>query len=150
MKTIFDPSVREALIQRISSIGEDSQGQWGRMNVFQMVAHNTYWNDWILHPEGRHYKQTLLGKVFGKIALRKMIGSEAPFDRNVPTSAEFKVQQTHGDLEAEKLKWIALTRDYETYDNPGFIHDFFGTMTREQIGVLVYKHTDHHLRQFGH
>ncbi len=150
MKTIFDPAIREALIQRISSIKEDSKAQWGKMNVYQMVAHNTYWNGWILRPEGHIYKQELLGKLFGKMALRRMIRDDSPFDKNVPTSAQFKVRETEGDLEGEKLKWISLIREYESYDNPAFIHDFFGKMSREQIGILVHKHTDHHLRQFGH
>jgi transposase InsO family protein len=28
-------------------------------------------------------------------------------------------------------------------------HSFFGTMTPEQWSILMYKHLDHHLRQFG-
>lgn len=122
---------------------------WGKMHVFQMVKHNTYWNGWILGEEHHTYKQVLLGKVFGRMALRKMINDENPFDKNIPTSAQFKVREMEGDLEAEKFKWIELTKAYESYDNPDFIHDFFGKMTKEQIGVLVYKHSDHHLRQFG-
>jgi hypothetical protein len=38
---------------------------------------------------------------------------------------------------------------YANYSNPGFVHDFFGKMTDEQIGIFAYKHADHHLRQFG-
>ena len=38
---------------------------------------------------------------------------------------------------------------YEHFNVTGFVHWFFGKMTREQIGQLVYKHTDHHLRQFN-
>ncbi len=78
-----------------------------------------------------------------------MIKSEKPFDKNIPTSERFKVKVSEGDLESEKNKWIGLIRNYEHYDNPKFVHDFFGKMSNEQIGILVYKHTDHHLRQFG-
>src|SRR5690606_23692380 len=95
------------------------------------------------------YKQAFMGKIFGKLALRRMIKDDKPLDKNVPTSTQFQVKEPYGDLEAEKLKWISRTRAYERYENPYFIHDFFGKMTRQQIGVLVYKHTDHHLRQFG-
>jgi hypothetical protein len=28
-------------------------------------------------------------------------------------------------------------------------HPIFGTMSPQDWGVLLYKHTDHHLRQFG-
>ena len=149
MKTIFDKSTRDEIIGRIAAVTADKSAQWGKMNVFQMLEHNTYWNGWML-GEGVHtYHQAFLGKVFGKMALRKMIRDEQPFDQNIPTSAQFKPKETKDDLEAEKLKWIALTEAYENYNNPHFIHDFFGKMTKEQVGILVYKHSDHHLRQFG-
>ena len=149
MKTIFDKPTRDEIICRIAAIPAGRGAQWGRMNVFQMVEHNTYWNGWMLGTGSHTYKQAFLGKLFGKIALRKMIKDEKPFDKNIPTSSQFKAKEMTGDLEAEKLKWISLTEAYESYDNPAFIHDFFGKMTKEQIGILVYKHSDHHLRQFG-
>ncbi len=149
MKGIFDNLVQEELIIRINSLSEVSEAQWGKMNVFQMVSHNTYWNNWVLGKDHHSYKQAFIGKIFGKTALRKMIKDEQPFDKNIPTSSQFKVKEMNGDLEAEKLKWVLLTKAYEEYENPDFIHDFFGKMTKEQIGILVYKHSDHHLRQFG-
>ncbi len=78
-----------------------------------------------------------------------MIKNENPLDRNAPTSAHFKIKETTGNIQTEKNKWIALIEEYEFYSNPDFIHDFFGKMTKEQIGYLNYKHTDHHLRQFN-
>ena len=149
METIFDPQVRESLILRINSLDKDHTAGWGKMNIFQMVKHNTYWNGWILGTENHVYKQAFMGRIFGKMAMRNMIKDEKPIAKNIPTSAQFKVKETSGDLEAEKLKWIFLTEAYEKYDNPDFIHDFFGKMTKEQIGILAYKHSDHHLRQFG-
>lgn len=149
MKTIFDSQVREELIARINSLNKDCKAKWGKMNLFQMIEHNTYWNGWILGTAKHTYKQDFIGKIFGKIGLKKMIKDEKPFDKNIPTSSQFKVKETSGDIEAGKLKWISLIKAYEYYDNPAFIHDFFGKMTKKQIGILAYKHTDHHLRQFG-
>ena len=149
MKTIFDKNIRVKLSERIGQINQNDKAQWGKMNTFQMLKHNTYWNSWILGKDDHTYKQEFIGKIFGKMALRKMIKNEKPFDKNIPTSAQFKVKESNGDLECEKSKWISLIKEYENYSNPNFVHDFFGKMTKEQIGVLVYKHTDHHLRQFG-
>ena len=149
MKTIFDNNTRAELIERIKQINKSNKPDWGKMNVFQMLKHNTYWNGWILGKETPKYKQALLGKVFGKIALKKMIKDEKPFTKNIPTSDQFKVRETTADLESEKSVWISLVKEYENYNNPNFVHDFFGKMTKEEIGILVYKHTDHHLRQFG-
>ena len=149
MKTIFDHTIRQHLIDRIGRIKESNKAEWGQMNVHQMLKHNTYWNEWILGKDAHTYKQTFLGKLFGKIALKRMIKDEKPFDKNIPTSKQFKVKNSKLDLEAEKLKWISLLKEYENFNNPEFVHDFFGTMTKEQIGILVQKHSDHHLRQFG-
>jgi len=149
IKTIFDTSTRNELIQRINLLNENHKPIWGKMNVFQALKHNTYWNGWVLEKDSHTYKQTFIGKIFGKFMLKKMIKNEKPFDKNVPTSDQFKVKETSGDLEGEKLKWISLTKAYENYDKPDFVHDFFGKMTKEQVGILVFKHSDHHLRQFG-
>lgn len=149
MRTIFEKETREALIERIGKINKTDQAQWGKMNVYQMVKHNTYWNGWILGGEEHTYKQAFMGWLFGKRVLKNMVKDEKPLDKNIPTSAQFKVKEISGDLEAEKTKWISLTKAYDNYDNPAFIHDFFGKMTKAQVGILAYKHTDHHLRQFG-
>lgn len=149
MKSIFDEINRAALITRIKTINENSRSQWGKMNVYQMLKHCTIWEEWIQGKNKRTYKQELLGFIFGKLALKSMIKDEKPFKRNVPTSASFKVKELNGDIESEKKKWISLIEGYENYSNPGFIHDFFGKMTKEQIGILAYKHSDHHLRQFN-
>ena len=148
MQTIFDSSNCEELIQRIQSLHSNCEAQWGKMNVFQMARHNTIWNEWILGTNSPSYRQEFMGKIFGRIALKRTL-NEKPLDKNIPTSKPFKVEETEGDLAGEKTKWISLLRTYETYSNPNFIHDFFGRMTEEQMGILVYKHTDHHLRQFN-
>jgi hypothetical protein len=149
MKTIFDITTRDELIRRIGLLSENNASSWGKMNVIQMLKHNTYWNGWILGKDEHTYKQEFLGKIFGKMALKKMIKDEKPFDKNIPTSDQFKVKEPGGNIESEKANWIVLIKEYENFSNPNFIHDFFGKMTKEQIGILVYKHTDHHLRQFN-
>jgi hypothetical protein len=149
MKTIFDSATREELIRRISLVHEGSKPAWGKMNVYQMTKHNTYWNGWVTGKDEHTYRQEFLGKFFGKLALSRMIGDNKPFDKNIPTSDQFKVKDLNGNLEVEKYKWILLINEYGHFNNPEFIHDFFGKMIKEQIGILVYKHTDHHLRQFN-
>lgn len=149
MKTIFNNQVQDELIARINLLTPNHKGQWGKMNILQMAKHNTYWNGWVLGKDNPTYKQSFIGKLLGKSVLKKMIKNEKYFDKNIPTSDQFKIADAEGDLEEEKLKWNILFEQYNGFDNKAFVHDFFGKMTREQIGILVYKHTDHHLRQFG-
>lgn len=149
MKTIFDQGTRKELILRIQNISEDAEAQWGKMNLYQMLVHCTTWEKWIHGKENPLYKQVFIGKVFGKMALKRMVRDDKPFDKGVPTSAQFKIKETNGDITTKKNEWIELIKSYENYSNPTFIHDFFGKMTKEQIGLMAYKHTDHHLRQFN-
>lgn len=148
MKTIFDKTTREELIARINALDESCTAVWGRMNVYQMVNHCRTWEAWILGKDKPVYRQEFIGKIFGRFALKRML-NEKPFDRNVPTSKPFIIKETSGDLDSCKQQWIALLHEYGQYSNPGFIHDFFGKMTKEEVGVLAYKHSDHHLRQFN-
>lgn len=94
------------------------------------------------------HKQSFLGKLFGKVALKDFIKDDAPFKQNVPTAPSLKIQEKTGDIAFLKDKWISLLKQYEHFGNGHLIHPFFGKLTKEQIGILAYKHTDHHLRQF--
>ncbi len=72
-----------------------------------------------------------------------------PFQKNSPTSPVLKTHGKHTDLAQQKREWISRIEQYDNYTLTGFVHPFFGPMTREQVGHLAYKHADHHLRQFG-
>ena len=145
MKTLFDKSTRDELIKRINSLNENSPAQWGKMNVSQMLRHCSQWDEMALGK--KKYKQSFLGKLFGKIALKNMMKDE-PIKKNLPTVPAFIIKD-ESDVALEKKKWIALLQEYENFHNDGFIHPFFGAMSKEDTGYMVYKHSDHHLRQFG-
>lgn len=146
MKTIFDASIINELVQRINSLEYADQAQWGKMNAYQMLKHCTMSEEMF---QGKQvYKRLFIGKLFGGMALKGILKNELPLKKNQPTHPNMKITGT-GDLQAERQKWIELINGYGSFSNPEFIHPFFGKMTQEQIGNYVYKHTDHHLRQFG-
>ena len=147
MKTIFDKTTREELIDRIKTLNDNSTRQWGKMTLYQMLKHCTQWEEMALGH--KKYKQTLLGRLFGKMALKDFITDDTPFKQNVPTVPDFRIKENNGNWADESAKWILLIEEYAQFSNPDFIHPFFGKMTKEQIGYLAYKHIDHHLRQFN-
>ena len=149
MKTIFDKETRDELIVRIKSLNENSTANWGKMNFYQMLKHCTLYDEWILGKNNPVYKQVFIGRLFGKTALKDFVGDDKPLKRNMRTLNNLLVVLSSGNAASEKLKWIDLVKEFENYSNPNFIHSFFGKMIKEQIGYLDYKHTDHHLRQFG-
>ncbi len=148
-KSIFQAQIRQELIQRIESLNANDKADWGKMNAYQMILHCSRWDEWVLGVHQPTYRQAFIGKLFGRIALHRTVRNDKPLDRNVPTSSWLKITETAGDFDQAKKEWVSLVNAYAAYSNPGFIHDFFGRMTRKEIGILAYKHTDHHLRQFG-
>lgn len=147
MKSIFDKATRDELTIRINNLNKSSIAQWGKMNVGQMLEHCARAEEVYLGKV--YYKRTLLGLLFGKMALKNMLKDDSPVRRNMPTKPEFIVTECDKDVEIGKERWIALIKSYEQYAEPGFVHFFFGPMTKEQLGYFVYKHADHHLRQFN-
>lgn len=147
MKSIFDNSTRAGLIGRINTLNETSTAKWGKMNIYQMLKHCTVYEEMMLGKV--RYKRAFLGRLFGKMALKEFTQDESPIKQNVPTLSELKVKVNHGDVAAEKKKWIALLEEYPDTPCTDIVHSFFGELTKAQIGILVYKHTDHHLRQFN-
>ena len=59
MKTIFDKTTRDEIINRIHSVNENSAAQWGKMNVSQMMRHCTKWDE--MAQGKKKYKQAFIG-----------------------------------------------------------------------------------------
>lgn len=147
MKSILDPSAQEEIIQRISNLTDDHQPHWGKMNAFQMAKHCCLCEDMMQGTS--KIKRVFLGRLIGKMVLKKALAQDKPFGKNSPTSPLLVTTTASGDIESQKNAWIQKLRAYNDFNDKGFVHPFFGKMTKDQIGVFVYKHNDHHLRQFG-
>jgi hypothetical protein len=93
MKTIFDKSTRDKLIVRINVLNHDSKAQWGKMNVCQMTKHMNIWNEWVLGKNGPVYKQEFIGKILGKMMLKKHTIDETPMSKGMPAGKGFTVKE---------------------------------------------------------
>lgn len=148
MKSVFDKKVREELVSRISSLTPESTAQWGSMTVTQMVKHCILCEEYYFG--NIPMKRAFIGRIFGQMAIRMILKNEqAGIQKNSRTPDPFKVTETGGDLEREKAQWVALIDRYETFGENGFTHWFFGKMSKQQLGQFIYKHSNHHLTQFG-
>ncbi len=146
MRSVFNENVRAGLVNRITGLNKDLKPKWGKMEVGQMIRHCILWNELSL---GRiPSKQTFLGFLFGKLALRKLLKDEKPVPQNMPTLSILIIKDHTGNLETNKQKWIEQINEYGQPGDYTIVHPFFGKMNKDQIGKLAYKHTDHHLRQF--
>ena len=148
MKSIFDNNIREEIVNRINSLSDKSKAQWGKMTVAQMVKHCSKCEEY--YYGNIKVKRSLLGRIVGKRAIASILKDETTgINKNAPTRPQFKVTEPVLDLAAEKENWKQLITRYGTFPEDNFTHWFFGKMTKKQLGEFIYKHSDHHLRQFG-
>lgn len=148
MKTLFDPSDREALLRRLETLRPDSSRQWGRMDPAQMLAHCAL----ALEPATgeRPLKQAFLGKLLTPFIRASVLG-EQPFSRNSPTDPSFRVADPQ-DFDRERARLLDLVDRFVQRgegEAEKATHAFFGKLSGEEWGRLMHKHLDHHLRQFG-
>lgn len=147
MKTLFDKETRDEIAARVRHLHGDAKAQWGKMNVYQMLKHCTLWEDMIFGKIPA--KRALIGRIFGRIALKTVLKDDSPLRRSTPTLPALIVQEESGDIDLQKKEWLDRIRAYSNFDPSSFMHPFFGEMSKNQIGQMAYKHADHHLRQFG-
>jgi hypothetical protein len=82
--------------------------------------------------------------------LKQLIIYVLPIPKHVPTAPEL-LARVPGEWATElaglvrQVQLMAADRDRASWPD----HPVFGRMSRRAIGVLAWKHTDHHLRQFG-
>src|SRR4051812_8908306 len=148
MKSLFDQADRESIETRLLALRADSARGWGKMNASQMVTHcaralETGTGD-------RPMKQAFIGKILMPFFKSSMLG-EKPFSRNGPTDPSLIVSDER-DFVAERQKLLELI-DRLVVRGPANAaeqtHAFFGKLSGQQWGELMYKHIDHHLQQFG-
>ena len=148
MHSLFDPADRQSVRERLERLEPAAARQWGKMGVAQMLAHCSAALEVATGQTPR--KQALIGKIFAPFVRSSLLG-EKPFGRNSPTDPAFIVTDEK-DFEAEKRR---LTRLVNTFCEDGpekastRTHSFLGRLRGEEWGVMMYKHIDHHLRQFG-
>ncbi len=149
MENIFNAKTIESFKARINNLNENSTAKWGKMNLYQMLKHCT--ENEIMMVREQDYKRRFIGRLFGKMVLSGILKDDSNLKKNTPTHPKL-IFKGDGSIEAQKQMWIAILEKYPTkqpQEYADFVHPFFGKMNADEISVFVWKHVDHHLRQFG-
>jgi hypothetical protein len=148
MGSLFNSEDNNKILERIGKLTPESPAQWGKMNVNQMLAHCCVPFESALGnvKMGR----TLMGYLFGAMG-RKQFANDKPFKKGLPTDKRFVVTDNR-NFDEEKRKLEAIIQRFGNA-GPEKIskdpHPFFGKLSPEQWDMLMWKHMDHHLSQFG-
>ena len=148
MKSLFEKDTYNEIIQRLDKLNPQSQRQWGKMEVAQMMAHCK--EAFKVPLSDTKYPRILMGLLLGWMMKSKLY-NESPWGKNLPTAPNFLIKDQR-NFDTEKRELTALITKFHTL-GPGnvgkFPHPFFGKLSQEQWGKSMYKHLDHHLMQFG-
>lgn len=93
----------------------------------------------------------LLGRIIGKMVKPTAFKEDVPMRRNSPTAKHLVVRDER-DFAEERERLCRLIERFCEAGSAGCTehpHTFFGPLTPEERSALMYKHLDHHLRQFG-
>lgn len=148
MKNIFNPIHTAEILDRIDKLSPNSKPQWGQMDVAQMLAHCSSFQDIAM---GNSFPaRGWLGIVIGRF-VKPVFYNDKPLARNMSTIPTILIADEK-EFEQERNM---LKQNIVTFQNNGpeqcstHPHPFFGKLTAEQWGKGIYKHLDHHLKQFG-
>jgi hypothetical protein len=146
MKTIWDASVRQELRQRLGRLTPAAPRRWGTMSAPQMVTHLVDSLRMVLEEIPVAPKKLPIRFT----PLKQLIIYWLPFPKGAPTAPEL-VSRLPADWPTECATLLALLERFGERGPQARWpdHPAFGKLTGRAWGVLVYRHMDHHLKQFG-
>jgi hypothetical protein len=146
MKSIWQDEARQELHDRVGRVGWDAPAAWGKFTAPKMICHLA---DSLKMATG----ELLIPSKKLPIRyppLKQFIIYVAPFPKSAPTAPALLVRQPAAftDDVADVQSMLNRAASFSSTDAwPE--HPAFGKLSRRAWGVLIYRHMDHHLKQFG-
>jgi hypothetical protein len=147
MRSVFEATDRDSLSRRLHTLHPEQPARWGRMDVRQMLCHIADQMRVALGELPAQPRRT----PFRNPALRFLAVHLLPWPKGrIPTLPEMRSTRP-GVWEEDLARAEALLQAVAQRgaDGAWAEHPAFGQMSGREWGWLVYKHVDHHLRQFG-
>lgn len=148
MQNLFETHVYNEVLDRMDKLTHHSERNWGKMEVAQMLAHCKA--AFSVPLSEKPMKRSMLGILVGW-AVKSQLYNDKPWKQSMPTSPNFVIKDKRSfDIEKNGLQELV----HEFYNRGPektclYPHPMFGAFTKEQWGQAMYKHLDHHFRQFG-
>ena len=147
-ENLFHPADRARIEERIRILAPGAVRQWGKMDAAQALAHCCVGIE--AATGDRPMRQKFIGKILTPFFKGYFLGPK-PFSRDAPTDRSFVVADPR-EFAREKDRLLALVAKFAGAGPDAAArheHAFLGRLTGEEWGRGMWKHLDHHLRQFG-
>jgi hypothetical protein len=151
VKTVADPSVVESLIGRLTALTPESQRRWGTLTTHEMLCHLGDAAEMVLRIRPRErplrVRHRPVVKLFGLWTPIRWPHGWKTSRAHDPRAAGTRPSEFAADLRRvlEATRRLGSARPHGIEPS----HRFFGTMSLRDWQHWAYKHSDHHLRQFG-
>jgi hypothetical protein len=151
VKTIADPEVLQSLSKRLNGLRPESARHWGTLTAHEMLCHLGDSSEMVLRIRPRDKpivpRRRRVVKWFGLWTPMRWPHGWKTSPAHDPRLAGTRPSAFEKDLKRalDSLGGLARARAGGIEN----AHGFFGTMSLLDWQRWAYKHTDHHLRQFG-
>ena len=148
VKNLFDTTAFNEISERINKLTPDTERNWGKMSVSQMLAHCK--EAFKVPLSDKPMPRMFIGRLLGWMA-KSTLYNDKPWGKNLPTSPNFLIKDER-NFEEEKKQLLELINSFYSKGagNVGkYPHPFFVQLNSNQWGISMWKHLDHHLKQFG-
>jgi hypothetical protein len=145
-KSIGTPEGIADLLGRLENLRPETPRRWGALTSGEMLCHLADVTFHVLHPpeavrkrSRRLYKWTALYMPF-----------PWPHGIRTPDRVNPRTKGTRpGDFEEDRRRVVEGLRTLASLSSFPDVHPVFGTMNTREWRIWAYRHTDHHLKQFG-
>ena len=149
LPSVYNKSEVEKLIDRINQLSSTTPAKWGKMNVAQMLAHCNITYEYVFDERNDH--PNFFMKFILKLFVKNIVVGEKPYEHNGRTAPAFIITDEK-EFDKEKLRLINYINDVVAKGQSYFEgkeSSSFGKLNATEWNNMMYKHLDHHLKQFG-
>ena len=145
-KTLYDAAARAGLAARFSRLQPTAPARWGKFTAPRMVSHLI---DSVRMATGE-LPIKARPSILGNRLVRYLVIYHLPWPKGAPTAPELLARAPESwtadvaTLQLE-LERAAARGPHATWA----AHPAFGDISGATWGVLIHRHVDHHLAQFG-
>jgi hypothetical protein len=148
MSSLYDGRARIAIIERLERLTPQNQQRWGKMSIAQLMPHLGDSLRRALGDTPSVPPTSGLGR-FWLVRYLYIYHIKWPQGKIQSPAGSFRTPSTGWDSD-RKIIMDLIERFVTTRgDTLSPIHPTLGRMTSRDWGTLLYKHLDHHLRQFS-
>ena len=146
-RSIFKQQDRQEIDSRLAALNPSATALFGKMNPARMICHMTDALEVATGTRPARQKKTFLANPL----LRRVVIYYLPWPKGkAETVPEMLITKpSDWDADLARLRDLLHAAAARGASAQWATHPAFGAISGKDYGTLIYRHFDHHLRQFG-